>query len=70
MAFPHLLPQSFERAELELLYRAFGFAQTLSDFFNTALFKETFAYHAALNFGKLLDEAKQEGFAVDRLHFI
>jgi hypothetical protein len=69
MAFPHLSPQSLQRAELELLYRAFGFAQALSDFFNTALFDETFAYHAALKFGKFLDEVKQEGFAFDRLHF-
>jgi len=69
MAFPHLFPQSLQRPELELLYRAFGFVQTLGDFLNTALFDETFAYHTALNFGKFLEEAKQEGFAFDRLHF-
>jgi len=69
MAFPHLFAQSLQRAELELLYRAFGFSQTLGDFSNAALFNKTFAYNAALNFGKFLDEAEQESVAFDRLHF-
>ena len=70
MAFPHLFAQSLQRAELKLLYRAFGFTQTLGDFFNAALFDKAFAYNAALNFGKFLDEAEEESMAFDRLHFL
>ena len=69
MAFPHLFAQSLQRAELELLYCAFGFTQTLGDFFDAALFDKTFADNAALNFGKFLDEAEEESVAFDRLHF-
>ena len=69
MAFPHLFAQSLQRAELELLYRAFGFAQTLGDFFNATLIDKTFAYNATLNFGKFLNEAEEKSVAFDGLHF-
>lgn len=69
MAFPHLFAQCLQRAELELLDRAFGFAQTLGDFFNAALFDKTFAYNATLNFGKFLNEAEEKSVAFDGLHF-
>lgn len=59
MAAPHLLAQSLKSTELELLDSAFGFVQTVADFFDTAFLEEALADDAALNFGKFFDKTEE-----------
>jgi hypothetical protein len=69
MAVLHLSAQGLQGAELQLLDSSFGFAQKLGDFLDAALFNEAFPYHAALNFGELLDDAEQRGMALGQSLF-
>jgi hypothetical protein len=70
MAVPHLLAQSLQSAELELLDGALGFAQALRDFLDTAFLDEAFANDAALNFRELFDKTEEKGVAFDEFHFL
>lgn len=68
MATLHLGAQSLECAKLQLLDGSRRFLQQRGDFADAALFDEAFVDDAALNGGKFVDEVKQVGALLDRLH--
>src|SRR5947209_2623638 len=65
----HARPQTAERAELQLLHRAFSFANLPRHFFNTFLFYKPQHNHPFLFRGKRLNQAKQRSPALHVFNF-
>src|SRR6266567_3916504 len=53
--------QSFQRPELQLLYRAFGPSELLRDFTNTSLINKAAHYHQSLVGGKTVHQLEEHG---------